>query len=222
MTTNSIYLGTSLRGRSESEEARGQAVIAEITSHCERLGYRVHNEAIKAGVNAESTEIEIPAKYLRKAKARVNSIKAWREGNAEQVQRDIAMRDWALDLIKNSVGCIWYVNRSWLGGGVEIAEALALKRPCLILNDYGKPLSSLITGYTSTRLLCVASVNDMAGAIDVLSDWLPRAEGGRDYQIRAHVSRKYYDMLHYNEKYGFASPSEMIVAALQAYSEKLK
>ena len=217
-----IYLGTSLRGRSAEEETRGQAVIAEITSQCERLGYRVHNEAIKAGVNAESAEIEIPAKYMRVPKSRVNSVLAWREGHFDQVRRDIAMRDWAIDLIKRSVGCIWYVNRSWLGGGVEIAEALALKRPCLVLNDYGRPLSSLVTGYTSTRLLCVADVKDMAGAIDVLSDWLPRAEGGRDYQIRAHVSRKYYDMLQYNEKYGFSSPSEMIVAALQAYMEKLK
>lgn len=222
MTKNSIYIGTSLRGRSESEETRGQAVIAEITNHCERLGYRVHNEAIKDGVNAEKAEIEIPAKYLRKAKARVNSIKAWREGSAEQVQRDIAMRDWAIDLIKNSVGCIWYVNRSWLGGGVEIAEALALKRPCLVLNDYGKPLSSLITGYTSTRLLCVASVKDMAGAIDVLSDWLPRAEGGRDYQIRAHATRRDYDFIESHDKHGFSSPSEMVVAGLQALREKLK
>lgn len=217
-----IYLGTSLRGRSAEEETRGQAVIAEITNQCERLGYRVHNEAIKSGVNAESAEIEIPAKYMRVPKSRVNSILAWREGNFEQVRRDIAMRDWAIDLIKRSVGCIWYVNRSWLGGGVEIAEALSLKRPCLVLNDYGKPLSSLVTGYTSTRLLCVSSIKDMEGAIDVLSNWLERSEGGRDYQIRAHGTRRDFDFINEHEKHGFASPSEMVVAGLQALREKLK
>lgn len=153
-----IYIGFSSRGASNEEKLRISADVKKICSviSTEGFSYYADESLLSPSVNKTNPKSDIPKRYFTDiSESTIESIAGLRANNdPEKLRNDIAMCNWVDDLFEKSSGCIWYIGRSWLGGGVEIMTALEkLERQCLLLFST-ESISSLLNGNLS-RLLTI-------------------------------------------------------------------
>jgi len=192
-----VFLGGSITSRDAKEAAEIAERVRLICRVLDRLGHRydaniltdtaVHRDA------KEKPEMEIPAKYLEGvSRAVVESIRGLRVKNDPyDLKEEIACYQWSLDLLKKCGAGIWDITKSSTGSGFEIAAALALRKPCMVLFD--RPtVSTMMNGCTS-RLLTVRRWDEHIE--DEIERFLKRAEQGYNHQVKFTASSEMVEWL---------------------------
>jgi len=185
-----IFLGASISSRSTAEAEKIADRIRRLCSVLDRLGHTYDASILTdPSVSRESkdVEFEIPDKYLSKiSDALVRSIQGLRVTNPPYSLRDeIACYQWSLDLLDQAGAGIWDLTKSSSGSGFEIAMALQMKLPCLVLFD--RPtVSTMINGCTN-RLLMVRRWDD--NLEQTIEQFIRKAEQAYDQVIKFNVTQ---------------------------------
>jgi hypothetical protein len=186
-----VFIGGSITSREAAEAKQIAERIGTVCRVLDRLGHRydvdiLTNTAVHK--DAKAPEIKIPKKYLKAVTpGLVSSIRGLRVKNDPYDLKDeIACYKWSLDLLEQAGACIWDVTKSSSGSGFEIATALAMRKPCLVLFD--RPtVSTMLNGCTS-RLLVVRQWNDKIE--QTIERFIKKAEQGLDQSLRFNVSQE--------------------------------
>ncbi|MCI0690759.1 hypothetical protein L0337_01990 [candidate division KSB1 bacterium] len=186
-----IFIGGSITSREAAEAKQIAERIGTVCRVLDRLEHRydvdiLTNTAVHK--DAKAPEIKIPRKYLKAVTpGLVSSIRGLRMKNDPHGLTDkIASYKWSLDLLEKAGACIWDVTKSSSGSGFEIATALAMRKPCLVLFD--RPtVSTTLSGCTS-RLLVVRQWNDKIE--QTIEQFIKKAEQGLDQSLRFNVSQE--------------------------------
>jgi hypothetical protein len=205
-----IFMGGSISSRDAQEAKQIAGRIKKLCAVLDRRGYTydvdiLTNTSVHRGAK---TNLEIPKQYRKIAPSVVQSISALRvQNDPYDLKDEIACYQWSLDLLEKSAACIWDLTKSSSGSGFEIATALAMRKPCLVLFD--RPtVSTMINGCTS-RLLMVRRWNDQIE--DTIEKFIEKVETALDRSVRFSVSQEMFEWLGRGFRMrGFESLSEYL------------
>lgn len=213
-----VFIGASISSRDAVEAKQIAERIRTICRVLDRLGHAYDaNILTDTSVHREAkeTDLEIPQKYLKGvSSALAQSISGLRVKNDPySLKEEIACYQWSLDLLEQAGACIWDLTKSSSGSGFEIATALQMRKPCLVLFD--RPtVSTMINGCTS-RLLTVRRWDEQVEKM--IEQFLKKAEQGLDRTVRFQATHEMLEWLRAGAKaHGCENQSEYLRFLIEA------
>lgn len=186
-----VFIGGSITSRDESEAKEIANRLLPLCRTLDRLGFAYSVDVLantSVHREAKQPEFEIPKKFSQKvSKGLVKSINGLRVNNSPYDLKDeIACYYWSLDELERASACIWDLTKSSSGSGFELALAIQMRKPCLVLFD--RPtVSTMINGCTS-RLLTVRRWDEKIEK--TIESFLKKATRGLDRDVRFSVSHE--------------------------------
>ena len=164
-----VFIGASISSRDTEEAKRIAERIRALCSILDKHGHTYDADVLTdETINADNKEADfvIPEKYLKKATTPIVSrVSALRVDNPPySLQDEVACYFWSLDLLGQAGACIWDLTKSSSGSGYEIAAALQMGKPSLVL--YDRPtVSSMLNGCANPLLMVKHWGHDLPGTI---------------------------------------------------------
>jgi hypothetical protein len=186
-----VFIGGSITSRDATEAKQIAKRIQTVCRVLDRLGHRYDVDILtntSVHRDAKETKLNIPEKYLKAVTpGLMNSIRGLGvKTDPYDLRDEIACYKWSLDLLEHAGACIWDITKSSSGSGFEIATALSMRKPCLVL--FERPiLSTMLSGCTS-RLLMVRRWDSQIE--QTIEQFIKKAEQGLDQALRFNVSQE--------------------------------